>query len=100
MFFMLNMINIHMHQMLRVCVDNVSMLVGFTLIGLHVHVWPWPVVPHGLALRHVHLGLCWHALGGRDRVIVAAHCAVATGGHTHRATGHVGGLVWTWTGTL
>lgn len=43
------------------------------LIGLHVHVWPWPIVSHGLALGHVHLALCWHALGGRDSVIVTTH---------------------------
>lgn len=72
----------------------------FTLIGLHVHVWPRPIVSHGLALGHVHLALRWHALGGRDGVIVATHRAMAAGGHIHRATGHVWGLVGAWTGTL
>lgn len=34
----------------------------FTLIWLHVHVWPGPIVSHGLPLGHVHLVLSWHAL--------------------------------------
>lgn len=72
----------------------------WTLIGLHVHVWTRPIVSHGLALGHIHLALRWHALGGRDSVIVATHGAVAAGGHIHRATGHVRGLVGAWTRTL
>lgn len=43
------------------------------LIRLHVHVWPRPIVSHGLALGHVHLTLRWYALGRRDGVIVATH---------------------------
>lgn len=70
------------------------------MTGLHVHVGPRPVVPHGLALGHVHLALGWDALGRRDGVIVTAHRAVAAGGHIHRATGHVWGLVGARTGTL
>lgn len=70
------------------------------LVGLHVHVWPRPIVSHGLALGHVHLALSWYALGRRDGVIVPTHRAMAAGGHIHRATGHVWGLVGAWTGTL
>lgn len=33
-------------------------------------------------------------------MIVATHGAVAAGGHIHRATGHVWGLVGAWAGTL
>lgn len=72
----------------------------FTLVRLHVHVWPRAVVSHGLALGHVHLALSWHALGGRDGVIVATHGAVAAGGYIHGATGHIWRLVGAWTGTL
>lgn len=72
----------------------------WALIWLHVHVWPWPIVAHGLALGHVHLALSWHALGRGDGVIVTTHGAVAAGGHIHCATRHVGGLVGARAGTL
>lgn len=70
------------------------------LSGLHVHVWPRPIVSHGLALGHVHLALSWYALGRRNGVIVTTHRAMAAGGHIHRATGHVWGLVGARTGAL
>jgi len=72
----------------------------FTLSWLHVHVWPGPIVPHGLALGYVHWALSWYALGRRDGVIVTTHRAMAAGGHIHRATGHVRGLVGAWSGPL
>ena len=71
-----------------------------TLVGLHVHVWPGAVVAHRLALSHVHLALGWHALGGGDGVVVAAHGSVAAGGHVHGPGGHVGRLVGAGSGSL
>lgn len=70
------------------------------MIRLHVHVWPRSVVSHRLPLGHVHLVLCWHALGRGDSVIVTTHGTVAAGRHVHRAAGYVGGLIGTWPGTL
>lgn len=71
-----------------------------TLIWLHVHVGSRAIVAHGLSLCHVHLTLSGNALGGGDSVVVAAHRAVATGGHVHGATLHVGRLVRTRTRAL
>lgn len=64
-----------------------------TLVGLHIHVWSWAVVAHGLSLAHVHLALGRHALRRGHGVIVSSHGAMAARRHVHGATRHIRGLV-------
>lgn len=79
----------------KVCQGHICFPLSCTLVRLHVHVGPGAVVTHG-SLGHVHLALGRHALRGGHSVVVAAHRAMAAGGHVHGAAArHVGGLVWT-----